>query len=64
MVTFELDENTPLTDAQREEIARARKMPVVYDEDSPEMTEQMERAFLAARTARKQRAKDNKTQQQ
>ena len=49
MVTFELDENTPLTDAQREEIARARKIPVVYDEDSPEMTEQMDPAHSSPR---------------
>ena len=52
MVTFELDENTPLTDAQREEIARARKMPVVYDEDSPELDENMEAAFIVARRAK------------
>lgn len=55
-VTFKLDKNTPLTDQEKAMIAEARKLPVVYDEDSPELTEKMEKAFLAARKAKPHRA--------
>lgn len=56
MVTFKLEQNTMLTDKEKKMIAEARKLPVVYDEDSPEMTEQMEKAFIAARKAKPHRA--------
>lgn len=49
METFKLDENTTLTSEERAQLARARKLPIAYDEDSPEMTDDMERAFAAAR---------------
>ncbi len=49
METFKLDESAVLTNQERGLLARARKLPVVYDEDSPEMTDDMERAFAAAR---------------
>jgi len=46
MESFKLDETVTLAKSM---LARAKKLPVVYDEDSPEMTEDMERAFAAAR---------------
>ncbi|WP_160668169.1 hypothetical protein [Colidextribacter sp. OB.20] len=38
-----------LFNKERAVLARAKKLPVVYDEDSPEMTDEMERAFTAVR---------------
>ncbi len=51
IVTYKRDKNTPLTDEELEMLSKAEKMPVVYDEDSPEMTPEMEAAFRAARKA-------------
>ena len=31
MVTFELNENAVLTEQEREQLAKAKKMPIVYD---------------------------------
>lgn len=52
MVTFELDGNATLTDKETEMLAAAKELPVVYDDDSPELTDDMERAFAAARKAK------------
>lgn len=52
MVLFELDKNAVLSCEEKKALAEARKLPVVYDEDSPELTEQMEQAFAAARKAK------------
>lgn len=52
MVTFELDGNTALTGEERRRLAEAKRLPVSYDEDSPEMTEEMEKAFRRARRAK------------
>ena len=49
MVTFELDGNAALTDWEKRMLAAAKKLPVVYDDDSPELTDDMEKAFVAAR---------------
>ena len=49
MVTFESDGRAELTAAEKEMLAEAKKLPVVYDEDSPELTDEMEKAFIAAR---------------
>lgn len=49
METFKLDKTAVLTNQERNMLAHAKKLPVVYDEDSPEMTDDMEQAFLAAR---------------
>ena len=49
MVTFELRENMELSTAEKQTLENAKKMPVVYDEDSPELTEAMEQAFIRAR---------------
>lgn len=51
MVTFELDENAKLTEEEKKMLAAAKDRPIVYDEDCPELTEEMERAFIAARKA-------------
>ncbi len=52
MVTFELDGNSPLTSGEKKLLAEAKQLPPVYDEDSPELTDDMEKAFIAARKAK------------
>lgn len=52
-VTFKLtEENSALTENEKRMLEKAKKLPVVYDEDSPELTEEMEKAFLAARKSK------------
>lgn len=51
MVTYELDENARLTEDEKRMLAAAKELPTVYDEDSPELTDEMEQAFIAARKA-------------
>jgi len=48
MVTFELDKNAVLTDHEKQQLSEAAKRPIVYDEDSPPLTSEMEKAFIAA----------------
>lgn len=56
MVTFKLTEkNAALTDAEKRMIEDAKRLPVVYDEDSPQLTDAMEKAFIAARKAKPHR---------
>lgn len=52
MVTFKLEQDPVLSDEERRLLAEAKKLPVVYDEDSPELTDSMEQAFIAARKAK------------
>ena len=52
MVTYELRDDTELTEKEKEILAEAKKRPVIYDEDCPEMTDEMESAFVAARKAK------------
>ena len=52
MVTFELKQGSVLSDEEKRLLAEAKKMPIVYDEDSPELTDAMEQAFIAARKAK------------
>lgn len=40
MVTYKRKQGTPLTPEQIAEIEEARKSPIVFDEDCPEMTEE------------------------
>ncbi len=47
-VTIENKKGQSLTKEQLAEIEAAGKMPIVYDDDSPEMTPAMEKAFLLA----------------
>ena len=41
-----------LTIEQLKELEEAKKYPIVYDEDSPELTSEMEKAFLLAAVSR------------
>lgn len=51
IVTATLSKTDVLTDAQKKEIEHAKTMPITFDEDSPEMTDEMEKSFrLAAKT--------------
>lgn len=53
MVTFKLTgENLTLTEDEKRMIEEAKKLPVVFDEDSPQLTEEMKKAFIAARKAK------------
>lgn len=49
MERYSLEEGAVLSNEERSQLAHAKKLPVVYDEDSPEMTDDMEQAFVAAR---------------
>ena len=49
MVTFELQEDMELSAEEKQDLENAKKIPVVYDEDCPELTEAMEQAFIRAR---------------
>ncbi len=49
MVTFELNENAALTAQERTMLEEAKKRPIIYDDDSPQMDDAMEKAFIAAR---------------
>lgn len=52
MVIFELDGTAGLTNQEKRMLAAAKELPVVYDDDSPELTDDMEKAFVAARKAK------------
>lgn len=53
MVNFKLDgTETELTMEEQMLLQRAKGLPVVHDEDSPELSEDMERAFCVAREAK------------
>ena len=52
MVSFELNQNSALSEEERNLLAEAKKLPVVYDEDSPALTDAMEQAFISARKAK------------
>jgi hypothetical protein len=47
-ITATLSKDGILTEEQKREIEDAKKMPITYDEDSPEMTPEMEKAFKLA----------------
>ena len=49
MVTFELKENKELDEREKQMLAQAKNVPVIFDEDSPELTKEMEDAFRRAR---------------
>lgn len=52
MAILELDGTAALTGKEKRLLAAAKELPVVYDDDSPELTDDMERAFAAARKAK------------
>ena len=43
-----LDNNEGITEKDKRMIEEAKKYPIEFDEDSPEMTPEMEKAFLVA----------------
>ena len=49
MVTFELKENTELDEREKQMLARAKNVPTVFDNDSPELTKEMEDELRQAR---------------
>ena len=49
MVTFESHGPSEWTAEEKDMLEEAKKRPIVYDEDCPELTEEMEKAFIAAR---------------
>ncbi|MCM1039350.1 MAG: hypothetical protein NC434_08505 [Ruminococcus sp.] len=49
MVSYKLKPGTQLTAEEKQMLKEAKKRPIVYDADSPELTEDMEKAFIAAR---------------
>lgn len=54
--TVALDSNQKLTEEQIRQIEEAAKREIVFDEDSPELTPAMEKAFrLAAKNRNTQR---------
>jgi hypothetical protein len=52
IVTTTLSKDEKLTDEERKMLEEAKKQPIVFDEDSPEMTPEMEKAFKLAVKAR------------
>ena len=48
-VYYESSGKRELTEAERMMLENAAKMPIAYDEDCPELTPGMERAFIEAR---------------
>lgn len=49
MVLYKLKQGAAVSNEEKEMLNEAKKLPVVYDEDSPELTDDMEKAFIAAR---------------
>lgn len=43
-----LSKKDVLTNEQLKELEEAKKFPIIYDEDSPELTPEMEKAFRLA----------------
>ncbi len=53
--TVTLEELSPLTEEQREEIKEAAKKPIVFDEDCPELSPAMIKAFQCSVNQRNRR---------
>ena len=54
MIAAALSKDEKLTDEDRKMLEEARKYPITFDEDSPELTAEMEKAFrLATKNSRK-----------
>ena len=58
-MTISVERWEPLTPEQRAEIDRASKMPIIYDEDSPDLTPETFAAFQEA-ARRRDAAKNSK----
>jgi hypothetical protein len=48
IVTASLSKDEKLTDEEKKMIEEAKKHPITFDEDSPEMTPDMEKQFKVA----------------
>jgi hypothetical protein len=46
--TFSISEGQKITEEQAREIEEAKKYPITYDEDCPELTPEMEKQFKVA----------------
>ena len=46
--TFNIDKEQKPTDVQLQEINEAKKKPIVFDEDSPELSHAMYKAFKSS----------------
>ena len=57
-VTVEYKKGQELTEEQIAEIEAAKEKPIVYDEDCPELTPAMEKAFLLAARSRNRYKKE------
>ena len=49
MVAFELAETATLSDSEKRMLEKAKELPVIYDDDFSELTDEMEQVFAAAR---------------
>ena len=49
MVSFKLTQGMGLSDDEKKMLKEAKKLPAIFDEDSPELTEDLEEAFIKAR---------------
>lgn len=54
MRRFELDEDSKLTKGQRKELKEGENASIVYDEDSPELSEELVKEFREAAERRKE----------
>lgn len=52
MITATLSKDEKLTDEDRKMLEAAGKYPITFDEDSPELTPEMEKAFRSAAKTR------------
>jgi hypothetical protein len=48
IITATLSKDDTLTEEQRQMIQEAKKLPITYDDDCPEMTPEMEKQFRCA----------------
>lgn len=46
--TFTIDKGQKPTDEQLQEVMEAKKLPIVFDEDSPELSPAMYKAFKSS----------------
>ena len=52
---YKIKKGQKLSETQVEELKHLQDIPIVYDEDSPELTETMEKSFLCAARQRDRR---------
>ena len=58
LVTYKRKRGTKLTPEQNAMIEAAKKMPIVFDEDSPDLTPEAEEGFLRAAKERNRRIRE------